>query len=172
MKVVLVTGPMFSGKTRTIIRKADNRPNSIVVKPAIDVRNNNSTLVNSHDGLVVDAISASNLMDIQSTLMSYEYVFIDEGQFFPDLCAFVRSVDAKVTKIYVSGLDYDFRCNEFEQIAELIPLCTKVIRRTSVCYKCGGIAKYSKLIQEPKNIESNILIGGSDTYSPACHNCM
>jgi len=171
-------GPMFSGKTSTIIKKSKNKQNSIVIKPDIDTRNGNTTLVSSHDGLIVNAISAYSLCDIWNTLSIYDNIFIDEGQFFPDLYDFVERYHSSYSrgilkkKIYVSGLDYDFRCKEFPQIAAIIPLCSKIIKRSSVCYKCNGIARYSKLIDQSKNIDGNIIIGGSDKYVPACSTCM
>lgn len=174
MKVVLITGPMFSGKTKKIIKKANKKEakgqKSIVIKHVIDTRNNRNNLVSSHDGLTIEAISTNKLCDISDTLKEYNNVFIDEGQFFKDLYTFTCSMSDDVN-IYIGGLDYDYLRKEFKPIADVRTLATKIITISSVCYNCDGVARFSKLLCEPADSENNIIIGGSDKYVPVCGDC-
>ena len=72
-------------------------------------------------------------------------------------------------KIYVCGLDGDFERKKFGQILDLIPLCDKVSKLTSLCSICknGTPGIFSKRI----TTEKKQTVVGSDNYIPVCRNC-
>ena len=98
-----------------------------------------------------------------------EVILINEGQFFTDLYEVVDDMLQKGKKIYVCGLDGDFKRNRFGQILDLIPLCDKVTKLTSLCSICknGTPGIFSKRITTEK--EQTIV--GSDNYIPVCRMC-
>ena len=98
-----------------------------------------------------------------------DVILINEGQFFSDLSEFVECMLTENKKIYVCGLDGDFKRNKFGQILDLIPLCDKVTKLTSLCSLCkNGIPGiFSKRLTQEK--EQTVV--GSDIYIPVCRNC-
>jgi thymidine kinase len=98
-----------------------------------------------------------------------EVILINEGQFFDDLEEFVKLMLSRGKKIYVSGLDGDFERKKFGQILDLIPLCDKVTKLTSLCSLCkdGTRAIFSKRLTS----ETVQTVVGSDNYIPVCRSC-
>jgi len=96
-------------------------------------------------------------------------ILINEGQFFGNLKEFVIEMLDKNKKIYVSGLDGDFKREKFGQILDLIPLCDKVTKLTSLCSKCkdGTPGIFSLRLSE----EEQQKVIGSDNYIPVCRKC-
>jgi thymidine kinase len=72
-------------------------------------------------------------------------------------------------KIYVAGLDGDFERRKFGEILDLVPLCDKVTKFTSLCGTCknGSPGIFSQRIS--KEIEQMLI--GSDNYIPVCRAC-
>ena len=72
-------------------------------------------------------------------------------------------------KVYVCGLDGDFERKKFGQILNLIPLCDKVTKLTSLCSVCknGAPGIFSKRI----TLETEQTVVGSDNYIPVCRKC-
>ena len=72
-------------------------------------------------------------------------------------------------KVYICGLDGDFKKQKFGEILDLIPLCDKVTKLTSICSLCknGNPGIFSKRISDEK--EQTLV--GSDNYIPVCRIC-
>jgi len=72
-------------------------------------------------------------------------------------------------KVYVSGLDGDFQRKRFGQILDLIPLCDKVTKLTSLCSICknGKPGIFSMRL----TVETCQTLVGSDNYIPVCREC-
>ena len=102
-------------------------------------------------------------------IVACEVILINEGQFFPDLEEFVKILLTNDKKVYVCGLDGDFERKKFGQILNLIPLCDKVTKLTSICSLCknGNPGIFSKRISDEK--EQTLV--GSDNYIPVCRIC-
>jgi thymidine kinase len=102
-------------------------------------------------------------------LINAEVILINEGQFFEDLLPTVKHMLLHNKKIYVGGLDGDFECKKFGQILDIIPLCDKVTKMTSLCSQCknGTPGIFSKRITSEK--EQTVV--GSDNYIPVCRHC-
>ena len=72
-------------------------------------------------------------------------------------------------KVYVCGLDGDFQRKKFGQILDLIPLCDKVTKLTSLCSICkdGTPGIFSMRI----TFEKEQTLVGSKNYLPVCRRC-
>jgi thymidine kinase len=72
-------------------------------------------------------------------------------------------------KVYIAGLDGDFERKRFGNLLDLVPLCDKVTKLTSLCSLCKdgtpGIFSY-RLSQEKQQ-----MLIGSDNYIPVCRHC-
>lgn len=119
---------------------------------------------NEHDSLVV-----LHRLDDSVKLINADVIIINEGQFFEDLLPAVQHMLQHNKKIYVGGLDGDFERKKFGQILDLIPLCDKVTKMTSLCGLCknGTAGIFSKRISN----ETEQTVVGSDNYIPVCRSC-
>lgn len=185
----LIIGPMFSSKTTTLLetyKKCQfcNIPVSIINHTS-DTRYHD-TLISSHDKVMAPCLQANKLADIwtregwfesgnhsdiyaNNLLRSAEVILINEGQFFSDLFEVVVDMLKHNKKIYICGLDGDFERKKFGSILDLIPLCDKVSKLTSLCSLCkdGTPAIFSMRLTEEK--EQTIV--GSNNYIPVCRKC-
>jgi thymidine kinase len=168
----LFIGPMFSGKTSRLVDiykqcQFCNIPVS-VVNHSIDTRYHD-TMLSTHDKVMIPCIKTNCITDILDVLTNSQVIIINEGQFFDDLYTTVVSLLSQGKKIYVGGLDGDFERKKFGQILDLIPMCDKVTKLTSLCSICknGTPGIFSKRL----TMETEQTIVGSDIYIPVCRTC-
>jgi len=191
----LFIGPMFSGKTSKLLElyklaKFCDIPVA-VFNHSLDTRYHDSML-STHDKVMIPCIQTSSLLDlymcpqsdseqeelykedenfnrIRSNIRNAEFILINEGQFFEDLFPAVIEMLKDGKKVYIAGLDGDFERKKFGSLLELIPLCDKVTKLTSLCSICkdGTPGIFSLRLTQEKQ---QTLIG-SDNYIPVCRNC-
>ena len=185
----LIIGPMFCGKTSKILEiykqcKFCNIPVSII-NHTIDKRYHD-TMLSTHDKVMAPCLQANKLSDIwtnsgfiesgnqsdkyaHNLLKSSDVILINEGQFFPDLYEVVVDMLNNNKKVYVCGLDGDFERKKFGNILDLIPLCDKVNKLTSLCSLCrdGTPGIFSMRL----TTETEQTVVGSDNYIPVCRKC-
>lgn len=185
----LFIGPMFSGKTSKIldIYKQCNFCNIpvTIINHTIDNRYHD-TMVSTHDKVMAPCLQANQLNDIWTNsgyqksgnikdLWAYnaikdsDVILINEGQFFSDLYDVVVDMLSHNKKVYICGLDGDFERKKFGQILDLIPLCNKVTKLTSLCSQCkdGTPGIFSMRLTR----ETQQTLVGSDNYIPVCRKC-
>lgn len=178
--IELIIGPMYSGKTSRLISVYRQsllcNVNCLTINYAEDTRYSHSQL-SSHDQIMVPCHFAGTISEIiKDTKHSEEYkkaevILINEGQFFPDLKETVlKMVDKDNKRVYVCGLDGDFRRRSFGQILELVPHADSVLKLKSLCVICknGTPALFSHRINQ-SNKEVKVI--GSDAYLPLCRKC-
>jgi len=180
----LIIGPMCSGKTSKLIEIAKQCKiceifymvvnHSFDDKRFEDINTNNNnlssdSLMYTHDKKSIKCIYSSNLEESIDYLMDIDVILINEGQFFPDLCETVKKMLLMDKQIYIAGLDGDFERKRFGQIIDLIPLCDKVNKLSSLCGICkdGTPGIFSMRVTEEK--EQTVV--GSDNYIPVCRKC-
>ena len=176
----LIIGPMFSSKTSTLLQiykqcKFCNISVSII-NHSIDTRYHD-TMMSSHDKVMAPCIQTNKLGNVWSIndnehyeiLRKSDVILINEGQFFEDLYDIVIDMLDNHKKIYICGLDGDFERKKFGNIIDLIPLCDKVRKLTSLCSLCkdGTPGIFSMRLTQDK---SQTLVG-SDNYIPVCRKC-
>jgi len=167
-----------------------------VINHSIDKRYDD-TLLSTHDKVMIPCIQTNKLRDIwyydeglqgsekngniidnqvvlhrlndSVKLVAADVIIINEGQFFEDLLPAINHMLQHNKKIYVGGLDGDFERKKFGQILDLIPLCDKVTKMTSLCGLCknGTAGIFSKRI----SLEKEQTVVGSDNYIPVCRGC-
>lgn len=71
----------------------------------------------------------------------------------------------------LSSLNGQFIQKPFPVIAELIPLCEKVKKLSSICKLCSHNANFTfRTAQDSDNFDE--LIGGAEAYIPLCRECL
>lgn len=187
----IIIGPMFSGKTSRLVKIHKQckfcNISVAVINHSTDNRYDDK-LLSTHDQVKIPCIKTERLfniwtdnIDIENNIQdiprikdkfkvaSSNVILINEGQFFPDLEDFVKKLLECGKRVYVCGLDGDFERKKFGQILDLIPLCDKVTKLTSLCGLCksGTPGIFSKRITS----EKAQTVVGSDNYIPVCRNC-
>ena len=146
----LILGPMFSGKTSTT--------HDMQMMPCI--RGNS----------IRDILNGENGEQNMKHLIASDVVLVNEGQFFPDIVEYVREwVEACGKRVYICGLDGDFERKTIGTLLDLVPMCDKIDKLTSLCSNCknGTRAIFSYRITNEK---AQIVIGTSN-YIPVCRKC-
>jgi thymidine kinase len=190
----IILGPMYASKTTRLVEIYKkclfcDIPVT-VINHSCDTRYD-TTLMTTHDNIQVPCIMVDKLMDVYFDpdmacidlesdvlipgmkeafrIQRSDVILINEGQFFPDLEEFVKRMLSHNKRIYVCGLDGDFERKKFGQILDLIPLCDKVTKLTSLCHLCknGTPGIFSKRL----SLETEQTVVGSDNYISVCRNC-
>lgn len=172
-RIELIIGCMWSGKSTELIRQAKRyssiNKNILIINHETDERYGKN-VVSTHDSEQITCISVNTLKHIFE-ISDYKFIdiiLIDEAQFFPDLYSFANKAANEDNKILIiSGLDGDFKRNQFGEIIKLIPHCEKVTKLNALCNICndGSIASFTH--RKVKNNKLN-LVGGRDEYMPVC----
>jgi thymidine kinase len=180
----LIVGPMFSGKTSLLLSIYKQLifcdiPVTII-NHSLDTRYDKS-LISTHDKIMAPCIQTTHLSNVwfeqnknlnlenYTKVKNSDVILINEGQFFDDLYIVVSDMLKHNKRVYVCGLDSDFERKKFGQILDLIPICDKIVKLTSLCSKCkdGTPAIFSmRLTQEKQQT-----LVGSDNYIPVCRKC-
>lgn len=184
----LIIGPMYSGKSSRLVEIYNQckfcNITVVVINHSIDKRYDEK-LLTTHDQIKIPCIQTTKLIDIWDykdidshfdensnkhlILRSSDVILINEGQFFEDLYEVVVDMLKCNKRIYICGLDSDFERKKFGQILDLIPLCDKVNKLTSLCSQCkdGTLGIFSMRLTS----EKQQTLVGSDNYIPVCRKC-
>jgi thymidine kinase len=188
----IIIGSMYSGKTSRLVEIYKQckfcNISVVVINHSIDNRYDEE-LLSTHDQVKIPCIKTNKLLDLFTEdgisldedfslvpriedilkVVISNVILINEGQFFHDLEEFVKKMLLYNKQIYVCGLDGDFERKKFGQILDLIPLCDKVTKLTSLCSICknGTSGIFSKRITNEK-VQTVV---GSNNYIPVCRTC-
>lgn len=181
----VICGPMFSGKSRELIRVVHIAEiagqQTALFKPRIDTRYSHSD-VSSHDGIRREAHAVDTAREIISILATDDpwpqVIAVDEGQFFdrglPDVCAWL--VD-RGHRVAVAGLDRNFRGEPFGSMPDLLALADDVTKLRAVCMCCKDPRVTAVLPQRlidgrPAPYDSpEVMVGGAECYEARCLEC-
>lgn len=171
----LILGCMFSGKTTKLLEIYNMYEiceiNSYVINYSLDKRYS-ETQLSTHDKKMIPCVFSDTLTPLltDSILKKYDVFIINEGQFFEDLYDVVLTlVNTHHKKVYIAGLDGDFKQNKFGDLINLIPHADKYYKLYAICKICknGTKAVFSKRL----TCEDKQTIIGSDNYIPVCRKC-
>lgn len=173
MKLDIIIGPMFSGKSSELKRRCGRytaiHKNVLVVNSILDSRSKQNTL-SCHDESIAgkDSFVVLKLQKLMTIINSPEFnkaevIGIDESQFFDDLYEFAVFCESKNKSVIIAGLDGDSERKPFGQILQCIPLCDTVVKLHAydMISKDGSDAIFSKKIS---NDSETISIGAQDKY--------
>ena len=187
----LILGPMYASKSTRLVEIYKKcifcNISVVVINHSIDNRYDEE-LLSTHDQVKIPCIKTEKLLDVWISHIDLEkddilmprvkdklkvatsnVILINEGQFFPDLEEFVKHLLENDKMVYVCGLDGDFERKKFGQILDLIPMCDKVTKLTSLCSVCkdGTPGIFSKRL----TLEKEQTVVGSSNYIPVCRKC-
>lgn len=176
----LILGPMWSGKTSMLLTYYRQfcfcKFKVCVVNFKADDRYS-ETMLSTHDKQMIPCIMGFSMEEIMripenaERMNDCDVILINEGQFFHDIVEFTKQmVEEAHKKVYICGLDGDFKREKIGKLLDLIPICDKVTKLRALCGKCkdGTPAPFSF---RNSNSTEQVLIGADDIYVPLCRMC-
>jgi len=173
----LILGPMFSGKTSTLKKIYDqcmycNIP-VLVINYEADNRYCDASFMSTHDKVMIPCIKGVSILEIleknKEKVTESEVILINEGQFFQDIHTVIDLVEKLHKRVYICGLDGDFKKNKIGSLLDLIPHCDNVYKLKSLCSECrdGKSGLFSYRITD----ETQQMVIGVENYKPVCRAC-
>ncbi len=173
--LALYLGCMYAGKTSKLISIYEKNLAagiSTCVINYIEDKRYHDNKMSTHDRKMISCLPVKKVYDVFETdttlLDSTDAFIINEGQFFSDLYDVVKLlVNVHHKKVYVCGLDGDYKMKKFGQMLDLIPIADHVEKLHAVCSLCKAPASFTKRLT--KETEQKVI--GSDNYIPVCRAC-
>lgn len=173
--LALYLGCMYAGKTSKLIsiyEKNKTAGISTCVINYIEDKRYHDNKMSTHDRKMISCLPVQKIYDVfekdASLLEKTDAFIINEGQFFSDLYDVVKLlVNDHGKKVYVCGLDGDYRMKKFGQMLDLIPIADHVEKLHAVCTLCKAPASFTKRLTN----ETAQKVIGSDNYIPVCRAC-
>jgi len=173
----LILGPMFSGKTSTLKKIYDqcmycNIP-VMVINYEADNRYCDASFMSTHDKVMIPCVKGVSILEIleqnKQKVSESEVILINEGQFFKDIDTVIHLVEDLHKRVYICGLDGDFKKNKIGSLLDLIPHCDNVYKLKSLCSECrnGKSGLFSYRITD----ETDQVVIGVENYKPVCRVC-
>ena len=181
-KLVVITGPMFSGKTSRLLELLEREiragRKTILFKPEIDKRYSNAHVV-THKGIalpaIISPIDSKARKFILEKSKGFDVIGVDEAQFWDPKSNLHNLLEELVflkKLIYVSALNKNIKNEAFETTSKLLSSADEIYTLTSVCAKCGNDATLTQKIRNNKEVFKKVIdVGGNDKYEPRCRNC-
>lgn len=156
-------GCMFSGKTSALINRRVDGVHLVLDYDTTNATETYPSQLYSHDGVTIHCYKTKTLeIDISVA----DVISINEAQFFPDLIPFIKSALKHGKKIYVYGLDGDYKQEPFGSMLDLLPMADEYVKLYAIC-KCGKPAPFSKRLTATKE-----QYAPHDEYQPYCRECL
>ena len=177
----IIIGPMFSGKTTTLLNIAHTQflknKKVVIINHSHDTRySNTKNTLSTHDGIKRKCITISSLKTFENEYSDQfekaHVICINEAQFFDDLKEYVTTWVEKYKKhVVVSGLDGDYKRQKFGSILDLIPISDECNKIRSTCRNCSKKCLAPFTIRNHSDIEMQIAIGSNESYQAVCRAC-
>lgn len=175
LKLDIILGCMFSGKSTELIRRGNRLraagKNVLYINHSYDTRTDNS--VKTHNNEVEHALKVEKLMPLlqEKCVQQANVICIDEAQFFCDLSDFVHALEYHNKTIIIASLSGDYDRQPFGQALSLIPICDK-LDKLNACemLSCGTVvnAPFTMLIEHKntggESSGSKINVGAAEKY--------
>ena len=181
-KLVVIDGPMFSGKTSRLLELLEREliagRKIELFKPKIDARYSASEVV-THKGLKLPAkvvpITKAGVRLIARMSEGVDVVGVDEAQFWPtevELPKQLERIAYKGKRVYVSVLNRDHTGEPFGNAMELLARADIIHSLSAVCVKSGNEAYFTQRTSEGTEIFGpQVVVGGKELYEPRCRDC-
>lgn len=169
--LVVITGPMFSGKSTELIRRLTIAKIAklpvLVFKPARDTRTQSQ--ICSRDGCCIAATNVQHPQEILAQCGTARVIGIDEAHFFEDGLPEVAMTLARSGKqVIISGLNLDFQERPFACIPNLLALADEIVQVHALCTACNE--RLATRSQRLTGGNEQYEVGDSE-YAPRCLKC-
>jgi thymidine kinase len=189
MSLQLIVGPMFAGKSTSLIREFRIhkflKRNILVVNHTFNQRYNSNS-VTTHDHIVIDhdqdkIVVTDNLESVfeRNDFMEIDVILIEELQFFQNAGSIIKKFVETYGKIIIaSGLIATGERKPFGDVLELMLFADHIEHRKALCKRCcdGTEAPFSSRCahahsQTQNNAQNGSItidVGAEDKYEALC----
>lgn len=189
--LIVITGPMWSGKTTELLRQYDRKTHAkvkcLLVKHGIDNRYSDEDIVthtntyglhtkgsaktySTIEEIIKYLNQAESKSEPESEPKGISTIFIDEIQFFPDKHMCLDLLDAGID-VVVAGLNGDYKRTMFQGMDILFAAASDIKMLTAVCGSCQKEGACYTARIAVSDSDNNIDVGGSDKYMAVCPSC-
>ncbi|RKX54096.1 MAG: thymidine kinase [Thermotoga sp.] len=185
-RLEMIIGPMYSGKTEEMIRRITRRniakQNGLILKPSMETRD--GKFLKSRSGMILEAIPVKDSSEVLDLVKKgrYDYVALDEIQFFDDgIVDVIEEIVNMGVSVIGSGLNLDFKGEPFNNVSRLAMKADELTLLKAVCVICGRDATRTQRLvmvngewRPASKKDSTILVEGSMEnvrYEPRCRDC-
>jgi len=179
-----IIGSMKSGKSSELLRRLSVESEIgykvLYVNSLKDTRCENGSPFSSHNPLFSDVLKSDNissmsilhLRDVDSHILSFDVIGIDEAQFFEDLDVVVEWVEKYNKKVIVAGLSSTYERKKFGKILDLETYCDTFIKLCGICQMCAPQKRRNGIFTH-KIVKNGLIeeVGGKDKYMTLCREC-
>jgi thymidine kinase len=169
--LTIFTGPMFGSKTSHLIAacygfKTQGRVVA-AFKPAIDVRYGDDDMIRAHNGHTLPAGRVEDGADLERAIAAAnpDVIAVDEVFMIPGAADVLIRQFRKGISVVVASIQMSAALTPFEEMVQLLPWATEVTVCSARCAQCGDLAYFTAAKHA---VESVVVVGGSDIYSPLC----
>lgn len=172
--VEVICGPMFSGKTESLIQRLRGAVSSGLrvqaFKPVLDHRYH-ETHITSHGGKTFTAQTVDRVAELLVAVNpETQVVGIDEAQFFgATLTNACEDLAERGVRVIVAGLDMDYQGRPFEPIPALLAVADSIVKLSAVCAGCRGTATRS---HRTAGGHERVQVGAAEAYEALCRACV
>ena len=137
----------------------------------------------SHDGKGMKVRTTTFLMPLitDNHYKEVSTIFVDEGQFFPDLASFVRQCRLDKKTLFVGALNSNVKHKSWKHVTDAMPEFNRVELLSSYCRNCPHRYPATTTVLREKAIvveslaasgpDDFISVGGFDNYTVVCDKC-
>ena len=181
-KFILITGSMYSGKSKKLIDIIDsyenNNKRALILKPKLDKRDlgvvKSRDYKRTYDAYLVGDGEAPPFK--KGYLDTIDVVIVDEAQFLDKraldyILGIQRGYDIPVI---FAGLDKDFRGEEFTPITKIKELKPYTINLYAKCFCCGlhKATQSRRIVNNKITLHGEqVLCGDTESYIAVCKYC-
>lgn len=183
MRLEVICGPMFAGKTEELIRRVKRCTLSgksvQVFKPHIDsrygkdkVQTHSKTDLEVSTGVKPQVVDCRDRFERISIRNDTRVIAFDEVQFFPEswIVPVVEGLLKDGIRIICAGLDLNTYGEPFGCVPALLARADEIIKLKAICVECGEDA--NRTFREiPFSHGGDVEVGGMGIYQPRCLDC-
>lgn len=169
---------MFSSKTTKLLARIDRskyqKKKTVSFKPQIDDRYSVDNQIVTHNDSHIQGYGVSSGQDILAIVAGsqpIDIVAIDELFMIPGGGQACIELFKKGYDVYVSSIELDFMGDPFNEVKEIMPYCTQIVKCKAVCSICQEDARYTSKkanIDFDAEAESTLQVGGEEIYEARC----
>jgi len=181
--LILYTGPMFSSKTTKLLMQADKRQYQkqkiLAFKSRMDDRYSPEGEIITHNFNKLPAALVDSGEEIIAAVAKEEdvdCVVVDELFLIDGAASACLELYKKGYDVVMASIDLSYTGQPFDEVKEIMPFCTNIIKCKAVCTACSKDARYTYKKSNIKHVESfesdpvvqQIQVGGAELYEPRC----
>ncbi len=190
-RIYVITGPMFSGKSKELIRQLQlaghTDMNILVLKPKGDTRANGEICTREkkckHDtefktNSSFPAFEVETAIDAFFLIKKYQpdILGIDEAQFLgSDFVQFFKELHASKGYlnliVIIAGIDLTSENEPFGSMPAFMALADRVEKLRAVCFRCKEWPPTATMSHFKPGKKDQVAVGDADKYEAVCLTC-